>query len=100
MFAFLRALTGAMSAALSPRASLVAENLALRQQLAVLRRATPRPRSRPVDRAFWIVLSRALRRGASPLAELLAWVSSWRGGAEQASGGTIDPVDRSGRRRE
>jgi hypothetical protein len=37
MFAFLRALTGAIVAALSPRASLVAENLAPRQQLAVLR---------------------------------------------------------------
>ena len=64
MFAFLRALTGATIAALSPRASLVAENLALRQQLAVLRRATPRPRLRPVDRAFWIVLSRAWARWA------------------------------------
>jgi hypothetical protein len=42
MFAFLRALTGAIVAAFRPRASLIAENLALRQQLAVLNRAAPR----------------------------------------------------------
>lgn len=47
---------------LRPRASLIAENLALRQQLAVLRRSAPRPRLRPSDRAFWVVLSRAWSR--------------------------------------
>jgi len=40
-------LIGALVAALKPRASLVAENLALRQQHAALRRRTPRPRLRP-----------------------------------------------------
>jgi hypothetical protein len=39
-----RALFGAMLGAVLPRASLVLENLALRQQIAVLRRSTPRPR--------------------------------------------------------
>lgn len=67
MVVFLRALTGAIVAALSPRASLVAENLAPRQQLAVLRRAAQRPRLRPVDRAFWVVLSRAWSRWADTL---------------------------------
>ncbi|MFO0677044.1 MAG: hypothetical protein U0169_10935 [Polyangiaceae bacterium] len=67
MVAFLRALSGASIAALSPRASLVVENLALRQQLAVLRRVAPRQRSGPVDPAFRVVLSRAWSRWADTL---------------------------------
>src|SRR6516165_4548454 len=46
------------------RAVLVAENLALRQQLAVLLRDKPRPRLRLRDRLFWVVLSR--------------WFAAWR----------------------
>ena len=64
----LQAIVGAMLAALRPRASLIAENLALRQQLAVLRRQTTRPQLRPVDRAFWVVLSRTWSRWADALA--------------------------------
>jgi hypothetical protein len=48
--AILEAVVGALLAALRPRAILFAENLVLRQQLAILRRATPRPRLRPIDR--------------------------------------------------
>jgi hypothetical protein len=59
MLALAKTILGALVAGVRPRASLVLENLALRQQLAVLRRATPRPRLRPIDRAFWAVLSRA-----------------------------------------
>lgn len=40
------------------RAPLVAENLALRQQLAVLHRRAPRPRLRARDRALWVILRR------------------------------------------
>jgi hypothetical protein len=58
MFAILVAVFGALLSAVQPRASLVTENLVLRQQLATLRRATPRPRLRPIDRAFWVPLSR------------------------------------------
>ena len=68
VFATLKALIGALLAAMKPRASLVAENLALRQQLAVLRRATPRPRLRPIDRAFWAFLSETWSRWAGVLA--------------------------------
>ncbi len=39
------------------RAALVAENLALRQQLAVMQRAVPRPKLRRRDRIFWVWLS-------------------------------------------
>ena len=64
MVAFLMAVVGALRAALRSRVlsrpatrSLVAENLALRQQLAIQRRQTKRARLMPLDRAFWIVLS-------------------------------------------
>ncbi len=43
---------------LRSRASLALENLALRQQLAVLRRSARRPRLRPRDRIFWVLLRR------------------------------------------
>jgi putative transposase len=51
LFALIRAF-------LTPRFVLVAENLALRHQLAVLSRSVKRPRLRPSDRLFWVVLSR------------------------------------------
>jgi putative transposase len=51
-------------ALLAARASLVAENLALRQQITVLQRSVPRPRLRARDRLFWVWLSR--------------WFGGWR----------------------
>jgi hypothetical protein len=54
--AFLMAVVGTLRAALRSRVSLVAENLALRQQLAILRRQRKRARLAPLDRAFWVVL--------------------------------------------
>ena len=68
MNAILEAVVGALFAALRPRAILFAENLVLRQQLAILRRATPRPRLRPIDRAFWVIVSRMWSRWAECLA--------------------------------
>ena len=50
-------LTGLLFALRTQRA-LVLENLALRHQLAVLQRTAPRPRLRPSDRVFWILLAR------------------------------------------
>ena len=47
------------------RAALAAENLALRQQLAVLQRAARRPRLRRRDRVFWVWLSRIWRNWRS-----------------------------------
>ncbi len=40
------------------RAALQLENIALRQQVAALKRERPRPWLRPLDRVFWIFLSR------------------------------------------
>ncbi len=40
------------------RAELAVENLALRQQLALLKEKTKRPKLRPRDRVFWVWLSR------------------------------------------
>ena len=78
MLALLEAVVGALLAALRPRASLVAENLVLRQQLAILRLENPRPRLRPIDRAFWVVVSRVWSRWAEALAivkpaTVIAW---------------------------
>jgi transposase InsO family protein len=67
MLGFVIAIVGALRAAFRPRASLVAENLALRQQLAILRRKTKRPRLTPADRAFWVALSRVWSRWAEAL---------------------------------
>jgi len=43
---------------LLPRSQLVLENLALRQQLAVLSRQRPRPPLHRWDRLFWVYLSK------------------------------------------
>ena len=43
---------------LASKATLAAENIALRQQLIVLRRSVKRPRIRWRDRAFWVWLAR------------------------------------------
>jgi len=59
-----RFLVWVISAALKPKALLVAENLCLRQQLLVLHRRHPQPRLRNADRQFWICASR--------------WFAGWR----------------------
>jgi hypothetical protein len=56
--ALLRGVWCVLRVLLPPRGQLALENLALRQQLAVLRRSVPRPRLRPWDRLFWAWLSR------------------------------------------
>jgi len=57
----------ALRAGFRPRVDLVIENLALHQQLAVLRRNSNRPRLRHLDRAFWLLLSRSWSRFADVL---------------------------------
>jgi hypothetical protein len=56
------ALLGALRAALRTHADLTLENLALRQQLVLLRRRSKRPRFSPLDRVFWVWLSKRWAR--------------------------------------
>jgi transposase InsO family protein len=74
----LASIFGALRAALCSRADLALENLALRHQLAILARSTPRPRLRDLDRAVWATLARCWARWRSVLAivkpeTVLAW---------------------------
>jgi hypothetical protein len=55
-------LIGALRSALCTRAELALQHLALRQQLANLRRTSGHPRVRMADRAFGLVLSRLWSR--------------------------------------
>jgi hypothetical protein len=91
----LLAVARALLTIFASRSDLIPENLALRQQVAVLRRKQPRLRLRLSDRLFWLALHRrwprwnpprrassllrlARRRLTIPLDESVAAVSSWR----------------------
>jgi len=51
-------LLGTLISTLASHRKLVLENLALRQQIAVLRRSVKRPHLRKSDRLFWALLFR------------------------------------------
>ena len=51
-------LVPALISAFKARRELALENVALRQQLAVLRRSVKRPQLSNVDREFWVLLRR------------------------------------------
>ena len=53
----LKAILVFLRAFILSRAAAAFENLALRQQVAVLNQSVKRPRLRPRDRIFWVVLS-------------------------------------------
>ena len=65
MITYLSLFCSALRAALSSRQHLVLENLALRQQLAVLSRQSRRPKLGPSDRLFWSFLSQLWSRWQS-----------------------------------
>jgi putative transposase len=50
------------------RADLVAENIALRHRVSCLVHRGPRPKLRPIDRVFWVLLFRFWGRWMEPLA--------------------------------
>jgi putative transposase len=58
MFRFIGLFLGMLVRFLRARRSLLLENLALRQQLAVLKRRHPRPRLDLLDRLFWVAVRR------------------------------------------
>src|SRR5260221_4635769 len=58
MFRFIGLCLGTLVRLLRARRSLLLENLALRQQLAVLKRRHPRPRLTLVDKLFWVAIRR------------------------------------------
>lgn len=58
MARFLGLLSALASQFFRSRRDLLLENLALRQQLAILRRRHPQPRFAPSDRFFWVMLRR------------------------------------------
>jgi putative transposase len=60
-------LLASLRSAVRSRSDLVLENLALRQQLAVLARRRPRPRVDDADRWFWIALRRVWSRWSETL---------------------------------
>jgi hypothetical protein len=64
---YLALLLGSLRQVFGPRAALVLENLALRQQLAVYQRRAVRLRLRDGDRRFWSLLARAWSDWRSPL---------------------------------
>ena len=72
----------AIAAFFKPKASLVAENLCLRQQLLVLQRRHARPRLRDKDRRFWILASR--------------WCPHWRKSLLIVTPGTVMGWHRNG----
>ncbi len=54
------ALLGTPARSAQDHADLALENLALRQQLALLRRRSKRPRFSPLDRLYWVWLFAAV----------------------------------------
>ena len=65
MITYFLLLGSALRATVRSQQHLVLENLALRQQLAVLSRQSRRPRLEPADRLFWSFLSRRWSRWQS-----------------------------------
>jgi hypothetical protein len=58
MFPFLRLWLRALARSFHSRQALLLENLALQQQLAVLKRKHPKPRLTPLDKLFWVLARR------------------------------------------
>ena len=58
MYHFFRLWLVSLSRCFNSRQSLLLENLALRQQLAVLQRRRPRPKLSPLDKLFWVLARR------------------------------------------
>src|SRR5450432_1456520 len=106
MVALILSLLGALRSALRTHVDLAIENLALRQQLANLRRTSIRPRLRKSDRAFWLVLSRLWSRWVEVLVvvkpdTVVRWHRAgfrlfwrWKSCSGHPSNGSVSPETR------
>ena len=96
---------GILRVLLSSRATLVAENVALRHQLGVLQRSCKRPRLRNADRLFWVWLSKLWTGWRSTLvivqpATVIRWHRRgfrlyWRWKSRKTGRPKVDPEIRS-----
>jgi putative transposase len=82
MFDFFRLWCGAILRTFRSRRSLMLENLALRQQVVILKRKHPKPKLGPLDELFWVVARRFWPRWKETLVLVLPeTVARWhRGG--------------------
>ena len=82
MFDFFRLWCGAILRTFRGRRSLMLENLALRQQVVILKRKHPKPKLGPLDKVFWVVARRFWPRWKETLVLVLPeTVARWhRGG--------------------
>jgi hypothetical protein len=82
MFDFFRLWCGAILRTFRGRRSLMLENLALRQQVVILKRKHPKPKLGPLDKLFWVVARRFWPRWKETLVLVLPeTVARWhRGG--------------------
>ena len=97
MFEFVFSLLAAVRVFLSSRRDTALEVLALRQQVAVLKRKRPRPPLNSFDRLFWTTLRRLCPRWTDFLVivkpeTVIGWHRAgfrlyWRGGRDRAAGG-------------
>ena len=95
----LRNVVAAVARFFAPRAVVVAENLLLRHQLIVLRRSTPRPRLRRLDR--WLIATLATRARSLLEAVMSCGLRRFSGGIERhggCGGATARAVGSAGRR--
>jgi hypothetical protein len=72
------ALVRSASSCLSFRRSLLVENLALRQQLIVLKRKHPRPKLRALDKLFWVLARRCWSAWKQSLIVVCRFSRKWR----------------------
>ena len=62
MFRFFRLWLGLLALCFRSHRTLLSKNLALRQQLTVLKRRHPKPKLSPLDKLFWVSARRFLVR--------------------------------------
>jgi len=85
MFRFLGVSFATLVRLFCSQKSLLLENLALRQQLSVMKRRHPRPRLELLDRLFWLIVRRCWSGWKQALS---SHPKPWSGGTAPVSVGT------------